>query len=190
MTPLWLNSDFNKKCQTHGIEAVPSEEGIRFVCPKIPAKSVQEDLVKELPAEMKYKWVEDLKKSTISTLDMVFTQLKSSSLLKGATLKRPSPHRFRIDFEANERLAEQVEQFFAKDGKAIAHIEEILQKDGYPEYYEISLDGKEITTYSRIGQVARAQVTDHGVITDSDVIDLRIVLGTCDTVEDFLKQVS
>jgi len=195
--PLWLSREFNKKCQGLGIEVAydTKTSRVRFICPKTPSEKVREDLLKEVPSDVKYEWAEELKKTTVLSLDMVFSQLHSAQLLEKASLERPSPHRVKIDLElskmvtSNESASGMVtEKFFSKDSKAIKYIESLLQKDGWPDFYEIYLNGNEIASFNRVGIEAVSQGKNRSRITKSDVDDLTIALETSGSVEDFLKQ--
>lgn len=182
--PSWFSREFNDKCAKLGIEPVMSRDGsaVRFVCPKLPDKKIQDEVLKDVPSEIKSEWKEDMKSSTEGSIQIICEQLRSVGVLKKITVDRPAPHKLKLVLEGREDV-------LAKDGPAIETIEEILKLDAYVDCFEIIVNEEKVGSFNRSISTALANrgAPDRGKITEDDSVNLKILLETCSSVDDFIK---
>ena len=174
----------------YGVEPVISPDGkvLRLVCPKIPDRKVQDEVGREIPADVKWEWDENMKVATESTLRMMFEQLGNVHI-RGES-KRPAKHRIEIAFESRELPEEMSDNLLDRSGKVITAIEELLKQDAYIDGFAIAVNGKEIVAFSRTAEKAAVGRPDRQArISSGDVADISILLHECGSVEDFLKQI-
>ena len=188
----WASPEFKAQCAKLGVEPIIERDSdvVRLVCAKIPEKKVQAEILKDAPVdEIKFEWVEDLKDSTAGALRRAFNQLEMVRAIKSSSLNKVAPHRVKVELTANAEFP--VGDFLAKDSKSISTFEELLRNDGYVDHYEILIDGKEVAVYDRNVSMAVAEQnkTDRRKITADDITDVKILLGSCDSVEDFLAKI-
>ena len=86
--PSWFSRAFNEKCDKLGVEPVMSRDcsTIKFVCPKIPDKKIQDEILNGIPEDfrslIRAEWKEDLKSSTQGAIEIICSQLKMVKIIK------------------------------------------------------------------------------------------------------------
>lgn len=156
-------------------------DGRRLVvtCPKEFDRQHKATLCKSVPSDFELEFVEGMKQSTTHHLQ----QLLQRTVMMGSA--QPEFTSRDLTIHINGQLREEPDW---------QELDEILAKDGYPEKWAVKINGQE--AHSNSGQKIEAlqKVADNlarrdQILTDDDVLNVRISLANVETVEDFINSI-
>lgn len=161
-----------KKCIKHNIEPleVVKDNMIIFMCPKIPDKDTQLELLEDIPT-VQYRFIEAPKVTTRDVLEILLKsigfygelQMKERKIIIKSTMKIDPNHPF------------------------WAEVQELLYKDGYFTEWEITLGDKSIICKKSVVEEVQKNVKRDHTISKDDILNLQIVLGNKRDVLDIIK---
>ncbi len=156
------------KCNALKIEIAEEDNKILFICPKMPKTSTKIELVKIIPKEQAYGFIEGMKTSTVIKLKAIV-------------------ERFRI-YSANISGSRDVIYTIntKKDKDDILKtVDKIFRDDGFFTSWKININGEKKLFFPTIDRNLKRDT----IISNSDCMDILISLETTRTVDEFLSKI-
>jgi len=204
----WFNQEFIRKCKEKGVEPIRNGMGqLLLICPRIPPKEVQEEILAMVPSAVSSGFVPSLSNTTKAMIGLLLAQYGVTGLAFGSNNQGSCA----LEVEGEERTALMPESPLW--GKVI----HLMKNDPYTRDYQIRLNGKTIIdsqsgeyvpppvidsdedsyeeseSPSRPVEKPLVAVKDDRFDYDRDFLppdvgtDLRIVLESTKSVDEFLK---
>jgi hypothetical protein len=159
-----------------GPEVEDTAINLLIVCPEIPGATVANELLHMVPANVKVLFYESIKRSTSVELQTLFMQ---AGIVPQITPEQG--HKVTIKV-MNPNAPEPHDELWGR-------IEDLLKRDGYAKSWEIQVNGARIVYDLKMVQEAQQH---HNIrdctITDQDITDVRILLNSTNSVDEFLAK--
>ena len=179
----WYNLKFRDKCLKHDVEAVINGDNtLVFICAHTPEIGIQKELLEQVPETQKHEFVERLKLVTVATISFTVSHLPG--------LKLTPPPMFEPSKRNPRHLILSVSGDIEVEDPMWTSIRTALEKDNFVESYEIHLNGHSFVDWNRkiVAEIA-GRVKSENTISSDDLVNLKISLETCTSVDDFINQV-
>ena len=155
-----------QKCNMHKIEPKLGDTVI-FFCPKTVSDDVKIDLVNTLPKDLTYEFITGPKPSTTGRLEALLMQVRGLSIsYSGNDPKNPIIYVLGVSDENKEWFSNEAQR--------------ILSNDGFYEGWTIQVGGEEKK------MVALPTAKRDCAILKDDVLNLRITLANCKSIDEFI----
>jgi len=173
----WIDKkEFREACADHQLDyKLLGDNKITFFCSRTPDPSLKKMIVSHLPKGWKYKFQECPRQSTIDTINTLVNQIRM-----GMTLSESS-HGLEIhlhpprDVELPQELIESLAS--------------LVLNDPYYDVLKIKVNTKVVYGFDRkIADLISSQSGERPINND-DLLNLKISLETCQTVEDFINSI-
>ena len=173
----WLDKkEFREACFENHLEyRVLGENRIKFFCSKAPDPSLKKKIISHLPKGWKSVFEECPRQSTINTINSLIDELRMgmsvTSSKRGIEIHlHPPTH---VEFPSD----------------LINSLAQIIQSDHYYDRVTIKVNAKIVYGFDRkIADLLASQSGDRPINND-DLLNLKITLETCQTVEDFINSI-
>ena len=144
-----------------------------FVCAKTPDNETIATILDLVPKNLECLFIESVKSST--PLELAFLVQQTGGVM---TYFEPKEHHVEIQIKGA--------QLPPTDDPIWSDVQEILVKDGYADSWEIKINDTKIVYDAKMARVLESHnIRDRG-FTDSDMTDLKIMLESTNTVDEFL----
>jgi hypothetical protein len=131
----WFNQEFIRKCKEKGVEPIRNGMGqLLLICPRIPPKEVQEEILAMVPSAVSSGFVPSLSNTTKAMIGLLLAQYGVTGLAFGSNNQGSCA----LEVEGEERTALMPESPLW--GKVI----HLIKNDPFTQNYLIKLNGKVI----------------------------------------------
>jgi hypothetical protein len=171
-----LNSSFLDQCLILNGSSPTTDQTEKkklvFICAKTPDNETLATLLDLVPNNLECLFIETVKSST--PLELAFLVQQSGGVM---TFFEPKGHHVEIKIKGS---------LPPTDDPVWADVQEILVKDGYADSWEIKINDEKIVYDAKMAREMESHnIRDRG-FTDSDLTDLKIMLESTNTVDEFL----
>lgn len=177
---MWDNESYEKLkklCFDLRVEFILEKENhLLFICAQKLNKSTQKNITKLLPSEMNTDFVVGPKNSTRSSIGIIFMQA-------GIFITAFKIEENFLKIRATSGIA------LVEDNNPIwESLNKILKNDGYFDGWEIEINNKKRSFNFKISDEVSNNEKRNFSITEDEITNLKILLGTTESVDDFLKK--
>jgi hypothetical protein len=170
---MW-QTDLMRKCMEHNIQPIINDDKLVFVCAAKPSRRIQEQLKAYLPDPGQSEFIEHVKPQTIE---------KISELLKGTDVRN-----LNVKEESGRKMTFRI-ACEEESSIPFGDFNDLIIKDGFLDEWTIEA-GNDTTTYNKkVMQALKSNCCKDTGIQEDDILNLRILLESSDTVEDFIKSI-
>ena len=174
--------DLMKRCKEKNIEI--SQEGpmVTFFCPKEPTEADKLEIVGPIPVK------------TLSVLNVEFVaSWKPSSSTKIETISKMSGVVLSVENKMKDKTVvcrgTILPQMGGDPEKIFTEISDTIMEDGWADAWEITI-GDDCRTFNRkvIETLTSHNITREFSFTPDEILNLRIDLENCQTIDDFINK--
>jgi hypothetical protein len=156
---------------------------IKFIFPKMPSDQDKELINEAIPKDLVPEFEEGPRNATLGSLELIAGIQGMDGSLEDFDIIREHPHYVKVVLKGKEEL---------QDSRFCAVLVKVLNDEPYIREWDIVLNDEKIFSKNEIADKVMAEKEvrpDRGVISSDDILNVKIALGSAETVEDFLKSI-
>lgn len=164
-------------CKEYGFEVIGAEGYALIMCPKMPDRSLKTKIKKAFPEGCELRFEEGPRVATRAQLGFMSLAGSVAYTFKG--------HELTINLKGEMQKEEIRYEFF----------ETLYKNDPYVQTCKLLLNGEEVKVFaSRVYDVIEKEIAANDKIRDTalnddDILNVKILTGSCKSVDDFLKAI-
>lgn len=168
----WKNK-LIEKCGALKIEMAEDRNNnkIMFICPKMPEEKTKIELVKLIPNEHPYEFVEGIKQCTLIKIKAITQNfgIFSADVTGGKN----------VIFNVNSAQSKEVVD------KIFQEVDNVFRDDGFFQSWKVKINGEERDYFPTIINETKRECR----ISTDEILNLQIALNTCKSVEEFMGMI-
>lgn len=179
----YFNKEFIELCTSNRIEPmVTGDNQLHLICPVKPNKAIQEKILALIPKEQKVKFYESINSGTRTSILMLLTMYHAEEV----AFQTGKNHDITVMVTVSSK-----ETALQPDSPLWNKVAGLLENDPFVSIFSITVNGEEVMAGEKGIQLPMDDRFDYDrEYLPADVgTDVRILLESSNTVEDFLSKI-
>lgn len=172
---MW-KSKLTDVCNSFGIEVIQRGLTLTFHCPDEPDENLKTDIKLIVPPGITVIYKVAPRDNTIKDIQ---------NIIYGASI--PGTNSIKITHNAGKDLVIKVMGNIKLDDEDITYLSKLIKSDRYYNTFEIYVNNIKVSFLA--DEIAQNNTIHEKIIQTDDITDLRILLGSTDSVDEIFKEV-